>query len=250
MRKNPWDNPEYREKMLALRNSPEYQARRSPYKVNPWDNPAYRAKMAKIRGAQEFRDNASRRTVELWASEEFAQKQEEIRQSKENRAKVSAGLTGRVLSEASKKKMSAAANRRWANREEREKQSKRQKGIVPTNLDANHQAAIGAKRREEAIEPVTVMGVLETYGIGRVPTTPVKQLGAWLHLRFPNSYAWVEDGQYYIHVKGQHRIAVAGVSSYHHDPQVQTLTLWGPDLHDVDVLLEKVNALHQKGDHA
>jgi hypothetical protein len=104
--------------------------------------------------------------------------------------------------------------------------------------------------RDDTIEPVTVVGVLETYGIGRVPTTPVKQLGAWLNLRFPDAYRYVEDGQYFIHVKGQHRITVAGISSHDHDPQVQTLTLWGPDLRDVDVLLEKVNALHQKGDHA
>lgn len=128
VRKNPWQDPEYRLKLLASMNgrwSPELRAEASNTSKENWQDPEYRSKIGVIHQSVEFKTLISSivtgRRLSVETRLNLSRKNSGKKLSLNTRGKITSSLKGRTHSEETRRKISEARRRQSISSETRAK---------------------------------------------------------------------------------------------------------------------------------
>jgi len=76
--KNLWNTPEYREKLLEIRQSDEYRKNQSNKRKELWETPEYREKVVSAKNTDQSREKMSQSATLFWQNPEYREMLEAI----------------------------------------------------------------------------------------------------------------------------------------------------------------------------
>jgi hypothetical protein len=118
IRKNPWDDPEYRKKTIrSLKIShgdPKLRAKKKKISEDLWSNPEFRSKLISISKNSEHRRKISEACKEVSADPRHQSKMRLVYDNPERRAILSSNAKGRITDDSTKQKISESLKRTFS----------------------------------------------------------------------------------------------------------------------------------------